>query len=185
MYPGIGWVVFRDRDYIPQDLYTTTNVLGFVEKSFQMNFSRGASMILAQYYNFLRLGREGYTGVMSNLRETANYLRDGLLATQLFEQINDDKSVPSVVVRLKDESRYHAADLVARLAQHGWIVPAFTLPPNAEHIDVMRMVVKETFSRDMADILIDDMKRALKSLAESQAQPVRPRPGAEGVVPRC
>jgi glutamate decarboxylase len=171
VYPGIGWALWREAADIPQSLITETNVLGFVEKSFSLNFSRGGSMILAQYYNFLRLGREGYTRIMHTMRENARYLAKELKALGKFEIINGGALTPSVCVRLKDESRYNAADLVSTLAARGWVIPAFTMPPDAQSVNVMRMNVKETFSRDMADILIGDIQAALKKLEATHSEP--------------
>jgi glutamate decarboxylase len=171
VYPGIGWALWRDEADIPQSLVTETNVLGFVEKSFSLNFSRGGAMILAQYYNLIRLGRDGYTQVQTTMRDNARYLARGLQDLGCFDILNAGRYTPSVIVKLKDESRFNAADLVAAIAQHGWIVPAFSLPPAAEHVNVMRMNVKEQFSRDMADILVGDMKNAIQKLGQVHSKP--------------
>lgn len=185
VYPGIGWILFRDRADVPEDLFVSTNVLGFKETTFSLNFSRGAAMILGQYYNFLRLGREGYRRIMENLHETAEYLAEGLLATGKVERINDAESVPAVVLRLLDEERYNASDVVAKLAEHGWTVPALTLPPDADEVDAMRMVVKENFTRTMADKLIADFGEAIEKLEASQSEPYHPRPIEAGKKPIC
>ena len=171
VYPGIGWALWRDEADIPKSLITETNVLGFVETSFSLNFSRGGAMILAQYYNFLRLGREGYTLIMHTMRENARYLAKQLRAIGKFHMINSGATTPSVCVSLKDESRYNAADLVSVLAQRGWIIPAFNMPPDAQGVNVMRMNVKETFSRDMADILVGDIQAAIAKLEATQREP--------------
>jgi glutamate decarboxylase len=171
VYPGIGWALWRDAADIPKSLVTETNVLGFVEKSFSLNFSRGGAMILAQYYNFLRLGREGYTRIMHTMRENARYLAKEIKATGKFHLINSGAYTPCCSVSLKDESQFNAADLVQVLAQRGWIIPAFSMPPDAQSVNVMRMNVKETFSRDMADILVGDIKAALKKLEATHQGP--------------
>ncbi len=171
VYPGIGWALWRDSRDIPQSLITETNVLGFVERSFSLNFSRGGAMILAQYYNFIRLGREGYTRIQKAMRDNARYLAKGIGALGHFNIINDGTYTPCCCCCLKDESRYNAADLVQTLAQKGWIIPAFSMPPNAQSVNAMRMNVKETFSRDMADILIEDMKRAIAKLEATHHKP--------------
>jgi glutamate decarboxylase len=171
VYPGIGWALWRDAADIPTSLITETNVLGFVEKSFSLNFSRGGAMILAQYYNFIRLGREGYTRIQKTMRDNARYLAKGIAALGKFNIINDGTYTPCCCCSLKDESRYNAADLVQTLAQRGWIIPAFSMPPNAQSVNAMRMNVKETFSRDMADILIEDIKKALGKLEATHRKP--------------
>jgi glutamate decarboxylase len=171
VYPGIGWALWRDAGDIPRSLITETNVLGFVEKSFSLNFSRGGAMILAQYYNFIRLGREGFTRIQKTMRDNARYLAKGMAALGVFDVINDGTYTPCCCVSLKDESRYNAADVVQTLAQRGWIIPAFSMPANAQKVNAMRMNVKETFSRDMADILIDDMKKAIAKLDATHHKP--------------
>ncbi len=171
VYPGIGWALWRDEADIPASLVTETNVLGFVEKSFSLNFSRGGAMILAQYYNLIRLGREGYTSIQHTMRENARYLAGAIDDIGKFDILNAGKYTPSVILKLKSESKYNAADVVAALAQHGWIVPAFSLPPAAEHVNVMRMNVKEQFSRDMADILVNDLKNTITRLENIHSKP--------------
>ena len=171
VYPGIGWAIWRDEADVPASLVTETNVLGFVERSFSLNFSRGAGMILAQYYNFLRLGREGYTQIQNAMRENARYLAKGVEALGVFNMINSGELTPSCCCSLKDESKYNAADLVGVLAQHGWTIPAFSLPPDADSVNGMRMNVREQFSRDMADILLGDIKSAIAKLEATHSQP--------------
>jgi glutamate decarboxylase len=171
VYPGLGWALWRDVADVPTSLVTETNVLGFVERSFGLNFSRGGALILAQYYNFIRLGRQGYTQIQNTMRENARYLARGLAATEKFDILNDARLTPCCCCKLKDERRYNAADLVATIAQKGWIVPAFKLPPAADHVNAMRMNVKETFSRDMADILIKDICQALDKLEATHHKP--------------
>jgi glutamate decarboxylase len=171
VYPGIGWAMWRDAGDIPRSLITETNVLGFVEKSFSLNFSRGGSMILAQYYNFIRLGREGYARIGKTMRDNARYLAKGVAALGNFNIINDGTYTPCCCCSLKDESRYNAADVVRALSQRGWIIPAFSMPPNAQSVNAIRMNVKETFSRDMADILIEDMKKAIAMLEATHRKP--------------
>ena len=171
VYPGIGWAIWRDVDDVEKDLFAETNVLGFIERTYNLNFSRGGAMILAQYYNFIRLGREGYTRIMETMRGNAQYLAEGLRNLGSFEILNGAELVPCVIVRLKDDRTYNVADVSAALSQHGWIVPAFSLPPDADHVNVLRMVTKETFSRDMADILLGDFKSALGRLDAIHSKP--------------
>jgi glutamate decarboxylase len=171
VYPGIGWALWRNTADVPNSLVTETNVLGFVERSFSLNFSRGGAMILAQYYNFIRLGREGYTQIQNTMRENARYLAKGIESLGKFDILNDAHYTPSCCCKLKDESKYNAADLVGAIAQKGWIVPAFSLPPDAQGVNCMRMNVKETFSRDMADILINDIKSAIDKLEAVHTEP--------------
>ena len=184
VYPGIGWTIWKDKNDIPKGLFSTTNVLGFEETTYGLNFSRGSAMVLGQYYNFLRFGKEGYRRIFENNMKTAKYLADGLLATGRFELANDLKTrpcLPAVVLKLKNCVRFNVADLSARLKENGWIVPAFSMPPNANSVDVVRMVIKENFTRDMADLLIEDVKSAIDQLDKTQTEPILPRPCECGV----
>ena len=133
-------------------------------------------MILAQYYNFVRLGWKGYFDIQNTMRENARYLANGIKEIGRFDVLNDGKLTPTCIAKLKDETKYGAADLVMVLRQSNWIIPAFTMPPDAESVTVMRMNVKETFTRDMADILIDDIKRALNELDTTHSTPYH-KPG--------
>lgn len=171
VYPGIGWALWRDINDVPQSLFAETNVLGFIERTYCLNFSRGSAMVLAQYYNFIRLGWDGYYQIMKTMRENARYLADKLESTGKFDLLNSAENVPCVIVKLKDDSRYNVADLSAALSQNGWIVPAFSLPPDADQVHVLRMVCKETFSRDMADILANDFVSAIDKLEAIHTRP--------------
>lgn len=123
-------------------------------------------MVLLQYYNFLRLGMEGYRQVMQNIMDNAHFLERRLLDTGHFELLNESKYLPVVVVRLKDRKAstrtlYILSDL---LRERGWIVPAYPLPKDADEVHVLRMVVKENFSRDMAEKLAQDVANAFGKL---------------------
>jgi glutamate decarboxylase len=134
-----------------------------------------------QYYNFLRLGRAGYERIVGNVLTNAQALARRVGASDALELINDGSTFPVVVVRAADPQRLDLSELSRRLRGRGWIVPAYTLPANAEHIGVLRMVVKENFSRDMVDMLGDDLDDALADLLgtkptarERRAAPDRP-----------
>jgi glutamate decarboxylase len=167
VYPGMGTVVFRDRSDLPDELVFHINYLGGDMPNYSLNFSRPSNSVILQYFNFLRLGHDGYARIAQAMVDNAQALADGLLATGAFEALHDRDSFPVVVVRAKDPERHDVYALSDRLRQRGWIVPAYSLPPNAEHVEVLRMVVKESFSRDMVDLLLDDVRRALDGEAES------------------
>ena len=167
VYPGIGWLIFRDKQQLPDEIVFHVNYLGGEMPTFTLNFSGGSSMVLAQYYNFLRLGRGGYEKIMKNTMENASYLKKNLEETGKFEVIGKDIVLPTVVVSLKDSSKFTVYDLSEKLRERGWIVPAYTLPPNAESIAVLRIVVKENFSRDMADNLIRHGDIAISELEQA------------------
>ncbi len=172
VYPGVGWIIWREEEDLPSDLIFHVNYLGGDQPTFNLNFSRGAGQILAQYYNFLRLGRAGYTQIMEGLEGTASYLTKAVEALGRFEILSKPKTVPLVCFRLAEEAGgnghrpYTVFDISAHLRQRGWIVPAYSLAPNAEHISVLRVVVKENFSRDMADLLADDLARTIEHLEQ-------------------
>ena len=169
VYPGMGTVVFRDRSDLPDELVFHINYLGGDMPNYSLNFSRPSNSVILQYYNFLRFGSEGYARIAQAMVDNAQALTDGLLATGAFEALHDRESFPVVVVRAKDPEAHDVYALSDRLRERGWIVPAYSLPPNAEHVEVLRMVVKESFSRDMVDLLLDDVRRGLGDGAGSRA----------------
>lgn len=170
VYPGIGTVVFRDRSDLPEELVFNITYLGGSMPNYSLNFSRASSMVLLQYYNFLRLGHEGYSRIMGNIMANAQFLEKKLLESGRFELLNESKYLPTVTVRLKDRSLpnkvvYLLSDL---LRQYGWIVPAYPLPPKADKVHVLRMVVKENFSRDMAEKFAADLDACWQKLVEEE-----------------
>lgn len=164
VYPGVGWVVWHDQADLPEDLIFHVNYLGADQPTFNLNFSRGASQIIAQYYNFLRLGRAGYSAIMTGLAETASAVADAVAATGHFEVLSKPDALPLVCFRLLGERAYTVFDISARLRQRGWIVPAYTLAPDATDVAVLRVVVREGLSRDMADLLVADLDRTVHEL---------------------
>jgi glutamate decarboxylase len=173
VYPGIGWLVFRERSDLAEDLVFYENYLGKTDATFTLNFSTGASMVLAQYYNFVRLGRAGYTYVMEQMQQNARALADGLRANGRFEVIGDElEQLPLVAFRLKadHDKSFDESDIAWQLsAERGWMVPAYTLPPKAENVKIMRALVKETMSREQVDRLLADIEDACKTLDEKGA----------------
>jgi len=161
VYPGVGWLIFRDQADLPDELVFSVNYLGGEEETFTLNFSKAATMVLAQYYNFIRLGYEGYKRIMETCMENAKYLmhvaHKGGRAISLVPM--EELFMPVLVFKAA-EPGVSGAQLSATLRQSGWIVPAYTLPPKADSLEVMRVVVKENFSRDMAEMLVDDMRQS-------------------------
>ncbi len=124
--------------------------------NYSLNFSKGSSTIIAQYYNFIRLGKKGYGEIIQNMLKNARYLSKKLEESGRFEVINNDTMFPLVTARLKDVG-FDVFQLSEKLREKGWIVPAYTLPADAEDIAVIRMVIKESFGRDMVDMLFKDI----------------------------
>ncbi|WP_328662405.1 glutamate decarboxylase [Nocardia salmonicida] len=163
-YPGIGFVVWRSPEYLPDDLVFRVNYLGGDMPTFTLNFSRPGNQVIGQYYNFLRLGRAGYGQVMHSLSQTARWLGDRLRESQHFEVITDGSAIPVISFRLSGNPGYTEFDVSEALRAYGWQVPAYTMPDNATDIAVLRIVVREGFSADMARALSDDMTTALGHL---------------------
>jgi glutamate decarboxylase len=167
VYPGIGWLVFREKSDLPEDLVFYENYLGKRDATFTLNFSTGSAMVLAQYYNFARLGHAGYRYVMETMKYNARTLAKELAACDL-EVIGgeDDEQLPLVAFKLAGEHPYDEFDVSAQLAaERGWMVPAYTLPPNAEHIKIMRVLVKETLGQSLTSTLGKDIAQACATLA--------------------
>jgi glutamate decarboxylase len=171
VYPGVGWLVFRDRESLPEELVFSVNYLGGAQPTFTFNFSRGSAMIQAQYYNFVRLGRAGYTAIVENMLANARHLNERLGKTGRFDILNPTLSEPVVTFRLREGSRFDEYHLSDRLRMAGWIVPAYTLPPNAEHVTVLRAVVRSDMSRDKVDILMKHITEACDHLDAANLPP--------------
>jgi glutamate decarboxylase len=169
VYPGIGWLIFRDKSDLAEDLVFTENYLGKTDATFTLNFSTGSAMVLAQYYNFVRFGHEGYRYIMETMQANAQELAKRVAASDDFELIgrDDEEQLPLVAFRLKGEHNYDEFDVAAQLAaERGWMVPAYTLPPKADHVTIMRALVKLTLSHTLADALADDIAQACEVLSE-------------------
>jgi glutamate decarboxylase len=164
---GVGWVVWRDHADLPEELIFRVNYLGGEMPTFALNFSRPAGQIVCQYYNFLRLGFEGYRKVQEACYQTAQHLAAEVGKMGPFRIIHDGHGgLPAVCWTFREERRptYSLYDLSDRLRARGWQVPAYSLPPNREDLVVQRVLVRHGVSRDLADILIDDIRRSLALL---------------------
>ena len=164
---GVGWVVWRDHADLPEDLIFRVNYLGGDMPTFALNFSRPAGQIVCQYYNFLRLGFEGYRKVQEACYKTAQHIAAEIGKMGPFKMIHDGNGgLPAVCWTFRDgyKADYSLYDLSDRLRARGWQVPAYSLPPNREDLVVQRVLVRHGVSRDLADILIDDIHRSLSLL---------------------
>jgi glutamate decarboxylase len=173
VYPGVGWVVWRDPSALPQELIFNVNYLGGQMPTFALNFSRPGSNVIAQYYNFLRLGFNGYRKVQQACQDVAVYLAAEIAKIGPFELLTDGKELPVFAFKLKDDvTTYSVFDLSERLRTRGWLVPAYTFPQNLQNVAVMRIVVKNGFSQDMASALLDDLRKQITMLEENPRHPV-------------
>jgi glutamate decarboxylase len=162
VYPGVGWVVWRDREELPEELVFNVNYLGGEMPTFALNFSRPGNQVLAQYYNFLRLGRAGYRRIQQTCQDVALYLSGEIAKLGPFEVLSDGSDIPVLAWKVKGETNFTLFDFVERLRDRGWLIPAYSLPKNCEDVVVARIVVREGFSHDMAEMLLEDMRRQLK-----------------------
>ncbi len=177
---GCGWIIWREDADLPKDLVFDVNYLGGHMPTFALNFSRPGGQIVCQYYNFLRLGREGYRKIQQACYDTAAWLGAEIAKLGPFEPIyTGHGGIPGVTWTQKAESNapYTLFDLADRLRTRGWQVPAYAMPANCEDLVVQRILVRHGFSRDMAGLLVDDLARAVKHF---EAHPVsRPLTAAE------
>ena len=160
-------MIWRDAGDLPEDLIFKVNYLGGDMPTFALNFSRPGGQIVAQYYNFLRLGREGYRKIHEAGYRTAQYLADEIAGMGPFEIIYDGRGgIPALAWKLREdvEHPFTLFDLADRLRVTGWQVPAYTLPANRQDLAVQRILVRHDFSRDMASLLLEDYRRALAHL---------------------
>jgi glutamate decarboxylase len=173
---GVGWIVWRDAADLPEDLIFQVNYLGGDMPTFALNFSRPGGQVVAQYYNFLRLGREGYRKIHEAGYQTARFLADEIAEMGPFELIHDGRGgIPGLAWKLREDRRHPFTlfDLADRLRVTGWQVPAYTLPPNRQDLAIQRILVRHGFSRDLASLLLDDYRRALRHLdAHPHAKPL-------------
>ena len=172
VYPGVGWVVWRSAEFLPQELVFNINYLGADQASFTLNFSKGASQVIGQYYQLIRLGKHGYRSIMSNLTRIADYMSDQLKEMgMVIMSKGHGNGLPLVAFRLppKQERVWDEFALAHQLRERGWIVPAYTMAPNSNQLKMMRIVVREDFSMTRCDSLLADVKLALQSLEAMDA----------------
>ncbi|MCL2864927.1 MAG: glutamate decarboxylase [Lachnospiraceae bacterium] len=163
VYPGIGWILWKEKTALPEELIFYVNYLGGKEPTMAINFSRSGSQIIGQYYIFMRYGRKGMEMVQKHTLEIAKQIADALKATGLFTLYNEADDMPIVCYRLKnpDLHKWTLYELADRLSMKGWQVPAYTLPANLEHVLIQRVVVRADFSQSLAEEFLADLKEAI------------------------
>jgi glutamate decarboxylase len=173
VYPGVGWAMWRSPDDLPEDLIFRVNYLGGQMPTFALTFSRPGSQVAAQYYNFIRLGSEGYRQVQQTCQGIALQLSDGIAKMGPFELFTDGRDLPVFAFKLRDDvTSYSVFDVSDRLRMRGWQVPAYTFPDDMADTAVMRIVVRNGFSKDLANLLLDDLRRDIRVLEHHpQTQP--------------
>jgi glutamate decarboxylase len=172
VYPGVGWIVWRDADALPGDLIFWVNYLGDNMPTFALNFSRPGAQVVAQYYNFLRLGFSGYQQVQGYARDVATRLSAAIADLGPFRLVTRGDELPVFAFTLNDDiQNYTVFDVSNALRERGWQVPAYTFPEDRTDLAALRVVVRRGFSHDLADMLLADLERQLPRL-EQQPAPV-------------
>jgi glutamate decarboxylase len=171
VYPGLGWIIWRSEDLLPEDLIFRVSYLGGDMPTFALNFSRPGAQVLLQYYLFLRLGFEGYRSVQGASRDVAKYLSDAIGRMNAFELVSDGSDIPVFAWKLRENHTGHWTlyDLSDRLRMRGWLVPAYPMPADLASITVQRIVVRNGLSRDLAGSLLDDIETEVRYLEALEA----------------
>jgi glutamate decarboxylase len=165
VYPGVGWVLWRDAEHLPEDLVFHVNYLGGDMPTFALNFSRPGAQVVLQYFQFLRLGREGFRLVQQTCQDVAVHVADALRAMPEFRVIADGTDLPVVCFAMSEAvTKYDVFDVSRKLRERGWLVPAYTMPPKREDLAVLRVVVRNGFSHDMAELFLRDLHQAIEWL---------------------
>ncbi len=165
VYPGLGWVVWRGKEYLPEDMSFSVNYLGASITQVGLNFSRPAAQILGQYYNFIHLGYEGYKQVQIASMDIASHCHKEIGAMKCFETFSKSVDNPLFIWCMEPKydknAKWTLYDLQNRLQQNGWMIPAYTMPKDIDDMVVMRVVVRQGMTRDMADMLLEDIATAV------------------------
>jgi glutamate decarboxylase len=165
VYPGVGWVLWRDSHALPQELIFNVNYLGGDMPTFALNFSRPGSEVIAQYYTFFRLGREGFRAVQQAARDVATFLSGHIAALPDFRLLSRGDELPVFAFTTTDDvTSWDVFALSRALRERGWQVPAYTFPANRQDLSVLRIVCRNGFSRDLAETFLQHLHAAVNHL---------------------
>jgi glutamate decarboxylase len=179
VYPGVGWAIWRDKEALPAELIFNVNYLGGNMPTFALNFSRPGSEVIAQYFMFASLGREGYHRVMKRSQDVAMHLSKEIAEIGPYRLLSDGSELPVFAFTLAPEiNNYTVFDVSDRLRQRGWLVPAYTFPENRQDLSALRIVVRAGMNLDMADLLLDHMREQTEFLQSLSS----PLPGQDADV---
>lgn len=169
VYPGVGWVIWRDQQYLPKELVFKVSYLGGELPTMAINFSHSASQLIGQYYNFIRFGFDGYREIQEKTHDVARYLAKSLTKLGGFSLINDGHELPLICYELTADSdrEWTLYDLSDRLLMKGWQVPTYPLPKNMADRVIQRIVVRADFGMSMAHDFIDDLTQAIHDLDQA------------------
>lgn len=187
VYPGLGWVVFRDRKVFNEDLVFYVNYLGGESPTATLNFSRNAAQIIGQAYQFLRAGKSGYRSIMKKTVENAELLRELLVDSGYFEIMNKTQTIPVVALTLKDSvSKFNEFDVSFKVREKGWVLSAYTMPANAESVTSLRVVVRPHLNDTVIHELARDIIDACKYLEQHGGTATPPELHShEKLSPKC
>ncbi|MFG2194830.1 glutamate decarboxylase [Streptomyces sp. NPDC048639] len=175
VYPGVGWALWRDAVALPEDLVFRVNYLGGDMPTFALNFSRPGAQVAAQYYTFLRLGRDGFRAVQQTARDVARSLAERIESMGDFRMLTHGEELPVFAfTTTPDITSYDVYDVSRRLREKGWLVPAYSFPPNRQDLSVLRVVCRNGFSADLAELFVEDLRQLLPELREQSAPLGRP-----------
>lgn len=183
VYPGIGWVLWRDKEYLPQELVFDVSYLGGKIPTMAINFSRSASQIIGQYYNFLRYGFEGYRQIHQRTKDVAMFLASELEKTGLFQIYNNGENLPIVCYKLRDDVNvdWTLYDLADRLLMKGWQVPAYPLPADLQDTIIQRIVCRADLSHNLAELYLRDLKAAIEDLNNARVLNQKSKTGVQEI----
>jgi len=187
VYPGLGWVVFRERKVFNENLVFYVNYLGGESPTATLNFSRNTAPIVGQYYKFLHHGRDGYEQIMRHTLHNAEHLRARLVDSGFFDVMNETQRIPVVALTLRGEGRkFNEFDVSFKVREKGWVLSAYSMPPNAESVNSLRIVVRPHLNRNVVDQLADDVIATCRYLDEvgGQARPPALH-GHDKAGPKC
>jgi glutamate decarboxylase len=178
---GVGWALWREKHDLPEELIFDVNYLGGNMPTFALNFSRPGGEIICQYYNFLRLGKQGYREIQAECSSIGKYLAGKIAEFGPFEIIYDGVGgIPGLCWKLKDavSSPFTLYDVADRLRERGWLVPAYSMPPNREDLVIQRILIRHGFTREMAEELLIEMTRTIKHLQRPVERLIRNEEGS-------
>lgn len=175
--PGVGWALWKDWSYLPEELIFHVNYLGGDMPTFALNFSRPGAQVIAQYYNFIRLGFEGYRKIHEGSLKITLMLKEKIEKSKVLEVVMHEIKMPLISFKIKEDIKvnYNVYDISERLRGYGWQVPAYTLAEGCEDVQLLRIVAKEGFSYELGAMLIDDLKKVTQEL---ETERLRSQPGS-------
>jgi glutamate decarboxylase len=177
VYPGVGWALWRTKEALPKELIFDVNYLGGHMPTFALNFSRPGSEVIAQYFMFTSLGREGYRRVMQNAQDVAQHLSAGIAEMGPYQLLSEGSELPVFAFAIDPEIRnYTVFDVSDRLRERGWLVPAYTFPANRQDLSVLRIVVRAGMNHEMANLLLDHLSEQTEFLQSLEAPLPGPKP---------